>query len=70
YDQSIEARTPDYRNLLHWASDITIQTKGKKELSFYTSDLPGQYVVVVQGITSEGSSGSVVYSFYVKDKKK
>ncbi|MBD0352384.1 MAG: hypothetical protein ICV65_14650, partial [Flavisolibacter sp.] len=70
YDQSAEARTPDYRNLLHWAPDITIQTKEKKELSFYTSDLPGQYVVVVQGITSDGSSGSGVYSFYVQDKKK
>jgi hypothetical protein len=50
-----QSRIPDYRNVLYWNPSITLKGKNNRELSFYTSDLPGQYQIVVQGITSNGS---------------
>ena len=52
-----ESHMPDFRNVLYWAPHISTQTNGKSQLSFYTSDLKGKYVVVVQGISAEGHSG-------------
>lgn len=64
YDTEAQAasRIPDFRNLLYWSP--TIGTQGR--VSFYTSDLVGKYVGVVQGITSDGGSGSQYFSFEVK----
>jgi hypothetical protein len=65
-DQQTASRIPDFRDLLFWAPDIHTGEKAKKEFSFYTSDLPGQYRVVVQGITADGKAGSKTMSFEVK----
>lgn len=55
------ARIPDKRQLLHW--DPLLEKKrgadGKLRVAFYTSDLPGKYVIVVQGI---GKTGIPYYS--------
>jgi hypothetical protein len=50
-------RLPDFRHLLFWSSDVSTNEKGKNELSFFTSDVPGKYVIVVQGINKEGKTG-------------
>ena len=60
------SRIPDLRNTLYWSPDIPTNPSGKGELSFYTSDLPGRYVVIVQGITAAGQSGSARMSFTVE----
>jgi hypothetical protein len=57
------SRIPDLRNILYWSPDITTNASGKCEVSFYTSDLPGRYTVIVQGITSTGQAGSIRTSF-------
>ncbi len=59
------SRIPDFRNLLYWSPDITMNPMGKNETSFYTSDLPGRYTVIVQGITTGGQAGSFRTSFTV-----
>ncbi|MEP6595125.1 MAG: hypothetical protein ABJA71_04220, partial [Ginsengibacter sp.] len=59
-------RLPDYRTVLHWSPDIKTNEEGKQSLSFYTSDLPGKYAVVVEGITPLGLSGSSILTFDVK----
>ncbi|WP_205503330.1 hypothetical protein [Rufibacter psychrotolerans] len=61
------SRLPDWRNLLYWSPDLKTGAQGKAQTHFYTSDQPGTYVVVVQGLTSGGLPGSKVISFTVKN---
>lgn len=65
-EASLSSHLPDFRNVLQWSPDIKVKNKEKKSLSFYTSDLPGKYAVVIQGITSNGVCGSKVITFEVK----
>ncbi|CAN5828211.1 hypothetical protein BH10BAC2_BH10BAC2_21340 [soil metagenome] len=65
-EASRSSHLPDFRNVLQWSPDIKVKNKEKKSLSFYTSDLPGKYAVVIQGITSNGVCGSKVITFDVK----
>jgi len=59
-------RMPDQRHLLHWQPDVTTDKEGKQKLEFYTSDVPGNYRVVVEGLNSEGIAGTKIYTFSVK----
>jgi hypothetical protein len=43
------SRLPDFRNVLYWDPSLS-----GGPVRFYSSDLPGRYAVVVQGVTSEG----------------
>lgn len=61
-----ETRLPDRRNLLFWAPQVTMNEDGKQRLEFFTSDLTGDYTVIVEGLTEKGYSGSAVGSFKVK----
>jgi hypothetical protein len=65
-EQEVNSRIPDFRNLLYWTPQIKTDMQGKAKLRFYTSDLPGKYAIVVQGITAAGASGSRVIYFSVK----
>jgi hypothetical protein len=59
-------RQPDFRHLLYWSGNITTNEKGKNELSFFTSDVPGKYVIVVQGMNKQGMLGYQEFMFNVK----
>lgn len=63
--QQLQSRLPDQRNLLYWNPEV-IMTNGKAELEFYTSDLTGEYVIRVEGISSNGNPGSSQGNFLVK----
>ncbi|MDP4253399.1 MAG: hypothetical protein Q8938_05300 [Bacteroidota bacterium] len=67
YDHAEEVRSPipDLRNLLIWDPAVRTDEQGKKRLSLTTSDLPGTYLVVLQGLTEDGLPGSVVRTFTV-----
>ncbi len=62
------ARLPDYRNLLYWSPEVKTTREGKQETGFYTSDLPGKFAIVLQGITPDGKTGSTVTYFQVKEE--
>ena len=66
YDNETQAasRMPDFRNVLYWAPSVNAQ--GKDAVSFYSSDQPGKYMGIVQGLTASGSAGSQYFSFEVK----
>lgn len=65
--QQVASRLPDFRNLLYWSPDIhTDGATGKKECNFYTSDLPGKYQVVIQGLSADGRAGVKYLDFTVK----
>ncbi|MFT3933007.1 MAG: hypothetical protein QM726_05265 [Chitinophagaceae bacterium] len=60
-----ENRIPDLRNLLYWSPTVKTIKDGKQQLSFYTSDVKGNFAIVMQGITSDGLSGSSISTFTV-----
>jgi hypothetical protein len=60
------SRIPDLRNVLFWSGDILTGTQGKQHLTFYSSDVPGRYSVIFQGITADGKIGSTVAEFTVR----
>lgn len=49
-----QSRLPDQRTLLYWDPQVITGPDGKKQLEFYTSDLSGQFNVVVEGMTQDG----------------
>ncbi len=49
-----ESRLPDARHLLFWAPDITLFNE-QKQLDFYSSDQPGTYKALLQGISEDGN---------------
>jgi hypothetical protein len=62
----INSRIPDYRTALYWAPEIKTDSSGKTGVSFYTSDIPGKYAVVIQGLSDEGVPGSQTGFFEVR----
>ena len=57
-------RIPDFRNVLYWSPHIK-SINGKNNISFHTSDVPGKYLVVAQGISEGGLAGFGVTRFIV-----
>lgn len=68
YDTELQKNNhlPDFRNVLYWASQIPLTDKGEGKLSFFTSDIPGKYIVVIQGLTSSGQCGAIYLNFNVQ----
>jgi hypothetical protein len=62
-----QSRLPDYRNVLYWSPQIVTGTEGKSRFIFFTSDVPGKFVVCIQGITRDGVPGSTVTFFEVRN---
>jgi hypothetical protein len=62
--QEKQSRVPDYRNVLYWAPQIL--TEANKQLSFYTSDVKGKYVAVIQGLGVDGKAAYATTQFEVK----
>ncbi|HUB59095.1 MAG TPA: hypothetical protein VL978_00250, partial [Puia sp.] len=65
-DEQAASHLPDFRNVLYWAPQLTTNDQGKGALSFYSSDLPGKYVVVVEGLAADGRAGSGTATFEVE----
>lgn len=59
---------PDFRNLLFWEPTINISGTESKEITFYTSDLPGKYIGVIQGVSNNRNLGNSKTSFGVNEK--
>ena len=60
--KSNSARIPDFRDVLYWTPEI--QNDGRT-VSFFTSDLTGKYVIIMQGISLKGETGFVTANFTV-----
>ena len=69
-EEQKESRLPDLRNVLHWAPDIKTDSSGKATVSFYTSDLQGKFIIVLQGLSGSGRAGTTTASFEVAELKK
>jgi hypothetical protein len=51
-------RLPDFRNVLSWIPDLAIDANGFQKISFFSSDIKGKYLIVVQGVGSNGTVGA------------
>jgi hypothetical protein len=65
-DSKLNSPVPDFRNVLYWNPEADTNQEGKNNLSFYTSDKPGLYIGVIEGITVNGEAGSQHFTFEVK----
>jgi hypothetical protein len=61
-----DSRLPDQRQLLFWAPEVITDSDGKKHIEFYSSDITGDYEIVVEGMTSQGISGKGAASIAVR----
>jgi hypothetical protein len=50
----IENRLPDFRHLLYWNPTISINGNETKKISFFTSDVKGNFLISIQGISNKG----------------
>ncbi|NCD69157.1 hypothetical protein [Mucilaginibacter agri] len=64
-DAQINSHMPDFRNVLYWLPNANTDINGKNQATFYTSDQPGKYIVIIQGITKNGEAGSGYVTFEV-----
>jgi hypothetical protein len=65
-DEQVASHLPDFRNVLYWTPMLPTDRQGRGALNFYTSDLPGKYIVVVEGLSVDGRAGSGIASFEVE----
>ena len=56
--QQQQSTLPDFRNLLYWNPEVKTSPGPDQQLDFFTSDQPGRYLVVVQGLAADGLAGS------------
>ncbi|MCR9228381.1 MAG: Ig-like domain-containing protein [Flavobacteriaceae bacterium] len=59
-------RIPDYRRILLWEPHIEIAGEDS-QFEFYTSDLPGEFEVVLDGFTTYGKPISVYSTIVIED---
>jgi hypothetical protein len=65
--QQAENRLADFRNLLYWSPSLKTELKGRVSLQFYTSDLEGAYILVLEGLTNNGEAGYTTAYFTVQN---
>jgi len=63
-----QSRLPDFRHTLFWEPDLKIEDETSKIISFYTSDLPGEYTITVEGLTRQGEVIYASSSFVVREQ--
>ncbi|MCL2649894.1 MAG: hypothetical protein FWD60_02565 [Candidatus Azobacteroides sp.] len=67
-DEIRNSRKPDFRHTLYWNPFVEFTTGQPVNLSFYTSDLCGEFKVTVEGITTDGKIIHGVSYFQVSTK--
>jgi uncharacterized protein YfaS (alpha-2-macroglobulin family) len=65
-EDQISSRVPDFRNVLYWSPGIHTNAQGEAEINFFSSDLKGKYIAVLQGLNADGRVGERSVFFEVK----
>jgi hypothetical protein len=61
------ANQPDVRNTVLWKPSIKVQDKQPEKIVFTAPDTPGKYIVIVEGVTTNGELFSATKVFEVKN---
>ncbi|MBI5009422.1 MAG: hypothetical protein HZB98_07190 [Bacteroidia bacterium] len=64
------SHVPDFRNTLYWKADIKTGDSGNATVEFYTSDEPGEYTIIVEGMTSDGRNCRAERRISVENRNK
>jgi len=59
------SRVPDFRNTLYWNPLVKTDKSGKASIEFWTCDIKSNYVICIQGVTSDGRIVSLRKHFTV-----
>jgi hypothetical protein len=62
------ARVPDLRTALYWSPNIMTNENGTATVSFFTNDIAGDFIIKVEGMTSDGKPFTAVKEFKVTFK--
>ena len=65
-DSLKKSHVPDFRNTLCWQPQVKTDKDGRASVEFYTSDESGQYVIIIEGITSSGNAAFFTMPLYVR----
>ena len=65
-NQTSDPRIPDVRNCLYWNPSVRIVPGTTTKIEFQTSDRTGNYMIVVRGVTDEGTIIEGISVFYVE----
>lgn len=60
------ATVPDNRTVLYWTPRLVLSGEKSRSVQFSSSDLPGEYLIDIQGIDSAGKPGSCTLRFTVR----
>lgn len=61
--ETTNQQRPDFRSTIYWNASLRTLTDGKMSFDFFNSDSPGRYKVIIEGISSEGDLGRLVYQY-------
>jgi hypothetical protein len=64
YSSDRESRMPDPRYLLYWNPHLEVESS-KTEVEFFTSDVPGTYMIKVEGLSDKGDPITSTATFVV-----
>lgn len=64
--ESIKPYHPDYRNTLYWEPNLIARSGAEVKITFYTSDVAGDYVVLIRGISDDGNIMTGSIDFHVE----
>ncbi|MDP4209881.1 MAG: hypothetical protein Q8928_13800 [Bacteroidota bacterium] len=63
-------RIPDFRQLLYWEPNATLQLGEKKHIECYASDNTGEYTIDVKGVTADGTPVNASTTFTILSNSK
>lgn len=67
-DSLKNSRIPDFRNTLYWSPDNHTDKNGKTTIGFYASDEAVEYLINIEGFTSDGKKGSANFPLKIISK--
>ena len=65
HNATMDNRIPDFRSTLYWNPLVMTNSRGEGSVSFFASDDVGNFLIQIQGITSDGRPFSQVDSIQV-----
>ncbi|WP_316842746.1 carboxypeptidase-like regulatory domain-containing protein [Pedobacter gandavensis] len=66
YDVAEPNNAPDFRSTVYWGPQLLSDPTGKTNFSFFNTDEPGTYRVVLEGMDLMGHLARTVYTYEVK----
>ncbi|MFY0602090.1 MAG: hypothetical protein JXR03_20615 [Cyclobacteriaceae bacterium] len=70
HDESEVLSLPDQRDQLFWNPSLTVEEEEESNIEFYTSDIAGEFEVVIEGFTSGGKPITLIRTFQVEKADK